>query len=194
LYQALLRDSSLFDLLLRFDEDLAEEARTAGCACGGALHRACYERKPRGGPAGLGPAHAVRFSYCCEKEGCRRRTTPGSLRFLGRKVFFGVVVLLVPVLRDGPTPKRLERSGPVLSGWRARACLRGRWLARHCHPHCCWPSRVWERDGYGFWRCCGFWPRLRPERVWLVPHSEGRSAPAEDASVWGRVAVLASVF
>jgi hypothetical protein len=31
------------------------------------------------------------------------------LRFLGRKVFFGVVVLLVPVLRDGPTPKRLER-------------------------------------------------------------------------------------
>jgi hypothetical protein len=31
------------------------------------------------------------------------------LRFLGRKVFFGVVVLLLPVLRDGPTPKRRER-------------------------------------------------------------------------------------
>jgi hypothetical protein len=28
---------------------------------------------------------------------------------LGRKVYFGVVVLLVPVLRDGPTPKRLAR-------------------------------------------------------------------------------------
>jgi len=109
LYQALLRDSSLFDLLLRFDEDLAEEVRSAGCACGGALHRACYPRKPRGGPAGLAPEHAVRFSYCCEKEGCRRRATPGSLRFLGRRVFFGVVVLLVPVLRDGPTPKRLGR-------------------------------------------------------------------------------------
>jgi len=109
LYQALLRDSSLFDLLLRFDEDLAEEVRRAGCACGGALHRAYYERKPRGGPAGLGPEHAVRFSYCCEREGYRRRATPASSRFLGRKVFFGVVVLLVPVLRDGPTPKRLER-------------------------------------------------------------------------------------
>ena len=109
MYQALLRDSSLFDLLLRFDEDLAEEVRSAGCACGGALHRASYPRKPRGGPAGLAPEHAVRFSYCCEKEGCRRRATPGSLRFLGRKVFFGVVVLLVPVLRDGPTPTRLER-------------------------------------------------------------------------------------
>jgi hypothetical protein len=35
--------------------------------------------------------------------------TPPSLRFLGRKVFWGVVVLLVPVLRQGPTPKRVER-------------------------------------------------------------------------------------
>lgn len=68
-----------------------------------------YERKPRGGPGDLGPEHAVRFSYCCEREGCRRRATPASLRFLGRKVFYGVVVLLVPVLRDGPTPMRLER-------------------------------------------------------------------------------------
>jgi hypothetical protein len=109
LYQALLRDASFFELLLRFDEDLAEQSRAEGCACGGALHRACYERKPRGGPPGLGPEHAVRFSSCCEREGCRRRVTPPSLRFLGRKVFFGVVVLLVPALRDGPTPQRLKR-------------------------------------------------------------------------------------
>ena len=109
MYQALLRDSSLFDLLLRFDEDLAMEARRAGCGCGGVLHCASYSRKPRGGPAGLGPEHAVRFSFCCGVEGCRRRVTPPSLRFLGRKVFWGVVVLLVPVLRQGPTPKRVER-------------------------------------------------------------------------------------
>ncbi len=35
--------------------------------------------------------------------------TPPSLRFLGRKVFFGMVVLLLPVLRNGPTPERLNR-------------------------------------------------------------------------------------
>jgi hypothetical protein len=35
--------------------------------------------------------------------------TPPSLRFLGRKVFFGMLVLLLPVLRDGPTPERLNR-------------------------------------------------------------------------------------
>ncbi len=51
----------------------------------------------------------MRFSFCCCVEGCRRRVTPGSLRFLGRKVFWGVVVLLVPVLRQGPTPKRVAR-------------------------------------------------------------------------------------
>jgi hypothetical protein len=71
LYQSLLQDSRFFDLLLRLDEDLAEEARRA--------------------------------------EGCRQRTTPSSLRFLGPKVFFGAVVLLVAALRHGPTPKRLGR-------------------------------------------------------------------------------------
>ena len=109
LFQSLLQDSRYFDLLLKLDEDLAAEARQVGCGCGGALHSARYERKPRGGPHGLGPQSVVRFSFCCATEGCRRRVTPTSLRFLGRKVFFGVLVLLVPVLRDGPTPERLNR-------------------------------------------------------------------------------------
>jgi len=109
LYQSLLRDSRVFDLLLTLDEELAAEARLAGCACGGVLHGAAYERKPRGGPAGLVRGSAIRFSFCCAREGCRRRMTPPSLRFLGRKVFFGVLVLLLPVMRDGPTPERLNR-------------------------------------------------------------------------------------
>lgn len=109
MYQSLLHDSRFFDLLFRLDEDLAREARRSGCTCGGVLHSARYERKPRGGPPGLGPEHARRFSFCCALEGCRRRTTPTSLRFLGPKVFFGVVVLLVPALRDGPTPERVAR-------------------------------------------------------------------------------------
>lgn len=109
MYQSLLRDSRLFDLLLRLDEDLAAQTRRAGCACGGALHSAHYERKPRGGPEGLPAGGALRFSFCCAEEGCRRRAKPPSLRFLERKVFFGAVVLLVPVLRDGATPRRLGR-------------------------------------------------------------------------------------
>ena len=109
MYQSLLQDSRWFGLLFKLDEDLAAEARRVGCGCGGVLHSARYERKPRGGPPGLGAESAVRFSFCCATEGCRRRVTPPSLRFFGRKVFFGVLVLLVPVLRDGPTRVRLDR-------------------------------------------------------------------------------------
>jgi hypothetical protein len=109
LYQTLLWDSKFFDLLLHLDEDLAWQAREAGCGCGGALHRASYRRKPRGGPQGLGQEHEVRFSFCCAVEGCRRRVTPPSLRFLGRKVYYGVAVVLLPILMEGPTPRRLQR-------------------------------------------------------------------------------------
>lgn len=98
MYLGLLRDSRLFGVLLKVDEDLAEQARRARCRCGGILHRATYERKPRGGPEGLSRSHAMRLSFCCARDGCRRRTTPVSLRFLGRKVFFGIAVLLGPVL------------------------------------------------------------------------------------------------
>lgn len=109
MYQSLLEDSKFFDLLLKLDAELAAEARETGCECGGALHAARYRRKPRGGPDTLGSDANVRFSFCCATEGCRRRVTPPSLRFLGRKVFFGVIVLLVPLLRDGPTSARLRR-------------------------------------------------------------------------------------
>jgi hypothetical protein len=67
----------------------------------------------------------VRFSFCCGVDGCRRRRTPASLRFLGRKVFFGVVVLLLPVLREGPTPARLSQLEQVFEVSR-RTLLRWR--------------------------------------------------------------------
>jgi len=51
--------------------------------------------------------------------------TPASLRLLGRKVFFGVVVLLGPILMERPTPGRVRRlqdrflvSGRTLRRWR----------------------------------------------------------------------------
>jgi hypothetical protein len=96
-----------WDLLLEIDHDLAAEARARRCACGGALHAANYPRKPRGGPAGLGREHGVRLSLCCAVDGCRRRTTPESVRFLGRRVFVAGVVVLVAALVEGATGRRL---------------------------------------------------------------------------------------
>ncbi len=115
MYQSLLQNASLYYLLIEIDAGLAAEAREGGCECGGVLHRADYERKPRGGPVGLSREHATRYSFCCARDGCRKRKQPQSLRFLGRRVFFGVLVLLVPVLLDGPTPVRMSRLREVLA-------------------------------------------------------------------------------
>ncbi len=108
MYAELLGDATLYEILQRVDEDLAAQARVAGCTCGGRLHSAVYPRKPRGGPAGLGAGYEYRLSYCCAEEGCRRRTTPPSVRFLGRKVYLGAVVVLVSALRQGPNPTRVR--------------------------------------------------------------------------------------
>ena len=108
MYAELLGDARVYDLLLRIDEDLAAQARAAGCRCGGPLHSACYPRKPRGAPLALGEGYEWRQSFCCALEGCRRRTTPPSVRFLGRKVYLGAVVVLVSALRQGPSPTRVR--------------------------------------------------------------------------------------
>lgn len=103
---ALLRDARLYVALLGIDRDLAEAARAQGCVfCGGALHSADYSRKPRGGPEWLPPGYDRRLSLCCAK--CRRRTTPESVRFLGRRVFLGAVFVLVCAMRHGLSARRV---------------------------------------------------------------------------------------
>lgn len=106
----LLHDTRLFAQLLRIDEDLADTARAVGCVqCGGVLHRANYPRKPRGGPAGLSDAGCLRLSFCCALEGCRSRNTPPSVRFLGRRVYLGTVILLALAFEGPLTVRRITR-------------------------------------------------------------------------------------
>ncbi len=97
----LLLKSSLFSLLHKIDVDLAKHCRLKGCPyCDGPLHQANYERKPRGGPENLPDDCSVRQSLCCSREGCRRRCLPESCLFMGRRVYFGAVVLVVMALRQ----------------------------------------------------------------------------------------------
>jgi hypothetical protein len=99
-------DSRFHEFLFAADQDLARRARAGGCAfCGGTLHSANYFRHPRGDPHG----RAIRFSFCCARDGCRKRLTPASMRFFGRRVYLGVWVLLLSVLRHGVKRSRLER-------------------------------------------------------------------------------------
>ena len=114
MYQAVLADAKFYEQLLVFDYDLSATARAAGChRCGGALHSAQFPRKPRGGPPGLSQAYGQRFSVCCAADGCRKRTTPPSLGFLGRKVYLATVVTLISALLLGTTPARLARLSAV---------------------------------------------------------------------------------
>jgi hypothetical protein len=91
-FHTLPEDPSFFALLLKIDQDQAKLTQAAGCACGGRLDRANYPRKPRGCRIELASNFNCRFSFCC--DACRKRMTAMSVRFLGRRVYLALVVVL----------------------------------------------------------------------------------------------------
>ena len=108
---ALLQNPNFFQLLLQIDIELAAQARSVGCRCGGALHCANYPRKPR---CCLDEARAdfeSRFSFCCSQ--CRKRTTSMSVRFLGRRVYLGLAVVLMSAGRTD-APPAVAQLGEIL--------------------------------------------------------------------------------
>lgn len=108
MYHTLPAAASFWPFLFTIDQDLAETTRKQGCACGGRLHRADYPRKPRADSDALPDTYKTRFSFCCDRDGCRRRATPPSVRFLGRKVYVGALVVLITAMRHGPSPRRVR--------------------------------------------------------------------------------------
>ena len=107
---SLLDDASIWSLLVDIDREIAATIRSQGCPCGGTLHSARYPRKPRGWPREqLGADYQSRRSFCCDRDGCRRRCTPPSVRYFGRRVYLGVVVTLSMALEHGLTPERRQR-------------------------------------------------------------------------------------
>jgi len=120
------RDASFWTFLFSVDQGIAEDTREKACpCCGERLHRANYPRKPRGADD-LPPAYGLRLSFCCQRDGCRKRVTPPSVRFLGRKVYLGAVVILVTTMRQGPSPRRVRELSKLfgvdrrtINRWRA---------------------------------------------------------------------------
>ena len=99
---ALLQDPKFLTLLVRIDCELAAQCRADGCPCGGNLHRADYPRKPRGCPRSMRGEYSSRLSFCCAL--CRKRATSLSVRFLGRRVYLALAVVLVSGSRTASTP------------------------------------------------------------------------------------------
>jgi hypothetical protein len=113
-----------FATLEALDQAIARRVAASRCpVCGGPLHAGNFPRKPRGALiAPAGEAFVVRFSFCCGREGCRKRATPPSLRFLGRRVYLGVVVIVASLVAQA-----LGAAGAKMAGVPRRTARR--WLA-----------------------------------------------------------------
>jgi hypothetical protein len=109
--------------LLEWDVAIAERVRAAGCPrCRARLDSAHYWRKPRFGEvcSEPDPDWSLRLSLCCSREGCRRRVTPPSVRFLGRRVYPEAVVLIACVRALAVTQVRSARAvvpGRTIKRW-----------------------------------------------------------------------------
>lgn len=182
-----LADQQLPRLLEKVDADVAEAAHQGGCQhpdCGGKLHCGHYERKPRGGPQ-----WKTRLSFCCAKRDCRRRLTPPSVRFLGRKVYAGFVVVLISAMRHGLTAERVGCLRKVLGiDRRTLTHWRHWWLETFVG------SRFWKAARAQFlppldpatvpWSLCQRFEVQRRDRLlallqFLAPISTRGAAPAQ---------------
>jgi hypothetical protein len=115
MYQKLLGDDRLYFWMERVDRELANASIQQGCRrCQGRLHQAKYPRKPRGAGCKLGPEFEQRWSFCCAHRECRRRMTPPSVRFFGRRVYFGAVFVLCMAMEHGLRNGRSQRLWELL--------------------------------------------------------------------------------
>ena len=196
---SILSDARVWALLKRIDEAEAASCRSAGCPhCGGELHSATYPRKPHG----LAPPlrdDARRFSFCC--AACRRRVTPPSARFFGRRFRVAPLFLIVSALVLGD-PGRVEAvarkwgiPGLTLRRWR-------RWWREVFSSTRAWRSKRGEVPALSgeaplrvLLRCIrgrSLRGRLLRSLVWFLPWTgfctlgAGPARPAESVSVMVR--------
>jgi hypothetical protein len=108
----------------------------------------------------------LRLSLCCARHGCRKRKTPPSLRFLGRKVYLAATIILIAILREGATQARMRRLTALIHVDRRTV---ERW-------------RTWWRDAFTatpFWRSAraSFMPPADEARLpsALLEHFVGNS-------------------
>ena len=116
----------IFRWLIEIDEETCRRVAAARCPhCEGPLHRGDYPRKPRGGLlAATAEAFTRRLSLCCGWSGCRRRATPPSVRFLGRRVYAGVAVVLASIVW-----RAVARASEAKRVTGIPARTQGRWVA-----------------------------------------------------------------
>lgn len=71
-FSMILSSVLFFQSLVALDEKIAIEAQDKGCKCGGCLHQANYPRTMFGILEKVAELFELRFSFCCDQEGCRK--------------------------------------------------------------------------------------------------------------------------
>lgn len=100
MWHELVGSAKFLAALTAADEEIAEQARLGRCPlCGGRLDRSDYPRKARDDLGEAESGWSKRISLCCSREGCRRRLTPPSTRFLGRKVYAAPYIVIALIAR-----------------------------------------------------------------------------------------------
>lgn len=104
--QNFLSNASFHLLLNKIDQEITDKAKLQGClSCGNKLHKANYPRSPAGLPSQFRNFYDERFSLCCNT--CRKRITPPSVRFFGRRWFPAPLLMLISALMLGINERRL---------------------------------------------------------------------------------------
>jgi hypothetical protein len=99
-------NASFHLLLITIDQELANGILEQGCPyCKGKLHRADYPRSPIGMLLQFRDYYNERLSLCCAI--CRKRITPPSVRFFGRRWYPAPLHLLMSALMLGINERRL---------------------------------------------------------------------------------------
>ena len=104
--QNFLFKSSFHALLIKIDLQLADICSKKCCVyCGGKLHQADYPRSPMGIPAEFRNQYSLRISFCCAD--CRRRITPPSVRFFGRRWYPAPLFIFISIMTCGINKRRI---------------------------------------------------------------------------------------
>lgn len=141
----MLHDPAFFRLLTRIDAEFAAQTRQGRCReCAGPLHVADFPRKPRGCPASVREEYSWRLSFIC--GWCDARSTPASVRFLGRRLYVAMALMLV-------SPAASSTAGALAEQLSVPARTVRRW--------CSW----WQKD----FQRTAFWQSVRERFVPRVP-------------------------
>ena len=94
MYTQIYLEASFWLLLSDIDEKIAHFYHQLPCFyCAKRMYWGNYPRKPRGLPPMAEDIFAFRYGHCC--SGRRRRRTPPSARFLGRRVYVASFIMMI---------------------------------------------------------------------------------------------------